>query len=92
MSTNATLEQDFFVRTANSLVPVEVKGERGVGRSMRTLISSDAYRDIAWGIKLHAGNVGCANQVLTLPYWCAFLLPRLLNDQEALRQLGLEHG
>jgi len=87
---NATLEQDFFVRTARRLVPVEVKGERGVGRSIRTLISSDVYHDIDWGIKFHAGNAGCENRVLTLPYWCAFLLRRLLADEEALRQLGLE--
>lgn len=87
---NATLEQDFFVRTARSLVPVEVKGVRGVGRSMRTLIASDAYHDIHWGIKFHAGNAGCANHVLTMPYWCAFLLPRLLGDEEALECLGLE--
>jgi len=86
---NATLEQDFFVRTARCLVPVEVKGERGVGRSMRTLISSDVYKDIRWGIKLHAGNAGCENRVLTLPYWCAFLLPRLLADEEALHRMGL---
>ena len=86
---NATLEQDFFVRTAENLVPVEVKGERGVARSMRTLIESDRYRDITWGIKLHAGNAGCEKHVLTLPYWCAFLLPRLLSDQSALRELGL---
>jgi len=85
---NATLEQDFFVRTANRLVPVEVKGESGVGRSMRTLIKSENYRDISWGIKLHGGNVGCENQVLTLPYWCAFLLPRLLRDEESIRRLG----
>ena len=57
---------------------------------MRTLIASDVYRDISWGIKLHAGNAGCENHVLTLPYWCAFLLPRLLSDEEALLRLGLE--
>ena len=87
---NATLEQDFFVRTANCLVPVEVKGEAGVGRSMRTLINSEVYRDISWGIKLHGGNAGCVNKVLTLPYWCAFLLSRLLLDREALGRLGLD--
>ena len=87
---NATLEEDFFVRTANGLVPVEVKGERGVGRSLRTLVASDHYRDIRWGIKLHAGNAGCDGKVLTLPYWCAFLLSRLLLDGDALAQLGLE--
>ena len=43
---NATLEQDFFVRTANSLVSAEVKGESGVGRSQRTLIQCDHYKDI----------------------------------------------
>ena len=89
---NATLEQDFFVRTANRLVPVEVKGERGVGRSMRTLITSDAYRDVTWGIKLHTGNAGCANHVLTLPYWCAFLLRRLLQDEQALHRLDLDRA
>lgn len=89
---NATLEQDFFVRTANCLVPVEVKGESGVGRSMRTLINSETYRDISWGIKLHGGNSGCANRVLTFPYWCAFLLSRLLLDREALGRLGLDFG
>lgn len=87
---NATLEQDFFVRTASSLVPVEVKGETGVGRSLRTLIQSEHYKDISWGIKLHGGNAGCENHVLTLPYWCAFLLPRLLRDAEALERLGLK--
>ena len=87
---NATLEQDFFVRTANSLVPVDVKGASGVGRSQRTLIQSDHYKDISWGIKLHGGNAGCENHVLTLPYWCAFPLPRLLRDVEALERLGLK--
>lgn len=84
------MEQDFFVRALHGLVPVEVKSERGESRSMRTLINSDSYRDISWGIKLHAGNVGCANHVLTLPYWCAFLLKRLLCDDESLRRLSLE--
>ena len=87
---NATLEEDFFVRTANSLVPVEVKGARGVGRSLRTLIASDHYRDVRWGLKLHAGNVGCEGSVLSLPHGCAFLVARLLLDDDALVRLGLE--
>ena len=79
-----------LVRTVKSLVPVEVKSERGVGRSMRTLISSEHYQDVSWGLKLHAGNVGCENGVLTLPYWCAFLVLRLLSDEEAIHNLKLE--
>lgn len=81
---NATLEQDFFVRTARRLVPVEVKGERGIGRSMRQLIESDRYPDISWGIKLHGGNVGCESHVLSLPSFCSFLVRRFIGDERAL--------
>ena len=49
---NSTLEEDFFVRTWEHLVPVEVK--------------------------LTAGNVGFENSVLTMPYFAAFLIRRLL--------------
>ena len=79
---NSTLEQDFFVRTKGSLVPVEVKARGGAAKSMRTLISSDSYPDIRWGIKLHAGNVGHAGDVWTMPHFCAFLLRRYLDTRE----------
>lgn len=71
---NSTLEQDFFVRTARSLVPIEVKARDGRAKSMRVLIEDGRYPDISWGIKLHGGNVGQTGQVHTFPYWCAFLL------------------
>lgn len=77
---NSTLEQDFFVRTANRLVPVEVKAKSGCAQSMRTLIKGEKYGDISWGIKFHGGNVGMANGVLSLPYFAAFLLKRLLAE------------
>ena len=32
------------------------------------------------GIKLVDGNVGFANNVLTIPYFCAFLLKRFLSE------------
>lgn len=86
---NATLEQDFFVRTAGHLVPVEVKGERGVGRSMRQLIESDRYPDVSWGIKLHGGNAGFGNRVLSLPSFCSFLVARLLFDERALSRFEI---
>ena len=77
---DSTLEQDFFVRTAGNLVPVEVKAKSGCAQSMRTLIKSEHYGDISWGIKFHGGNVGFANSILTLPYYTAFLLRRLLAE------------
>lgn len=76
---NSTLEEDFFVRTRNNLVPVEVKARNGSAKSMRTLLSSDSYPDIQFGIKLSAGNVGSNDGLLTLPYFVTFLLRRLLR-------------
>ena len=77
---DSTLEQDFFVRTSANLVPVEVKARSGCAQSMRTLIRSEHYGDISWGVKFHGGNVGFENGVLTLPYYTSFLLRRLLSE------------
>jgi len=78
---NSTLEMDFFLRSGDDLVPVEVKSENARGKSLRTLVASDHYKDIRWGIKLVNGNVGFENGILTLPQWCAFLLTRLVKDE-----------
>ena len=77
---DSTLEEDFFMRTKHNLVPIEVKATNGNSKSLQTLINSDKYGDISWGIKLIKGNVGYANNILTLPYFCAFLLKRYLRD------------
>ena len=76
---NSTLEQDFFVRTKKTLVPVEVKAKAGTAKSLSTLVKSDAYPDITTGVKLSAGNVGFQNNIYTFPYFCAFLLKRYLS-------------
>ena len=77
---DSTLEQDFFVRTATRLVPVEVKARSGCAQSLRTLIKSEHYKDISWGLKFHGGNVGFENNVLTLPYYTSFRLRRFLSE------------
>ena len=79
---NSTLEMDFFVRSAGSLVPVEVKAENNRAKSLRTLIESEAYKDIRWGVKLVNGNTGFENKVLTLPQWCAFKLKEIIGKME----------
>ena len=76
---NSTLEMDYFLRSENCLVPIEVKGENNRAQSLKTLIASEKYKDITWGVKLVHGNVGFENNVLTLPQWCAFLLPRVIG-------------
>lgn len=77
---NSTLEEDFFVRTKKSLVPVEVKSQNGRSRSLSELIKNPRYQDITHGIKLCNANIGFENSIFTFPYFCAFLLKRYLKD------------
>lgn len=79
---NATLEEDFFVRTKDELVPVEVKANKNRSKSLRQLISSDSYGDIHWGIKLADSNVGIEDGIYTFPYFCTFLLKRYLREKD----------
>lgn len=78
---DSTLEEDFFVRTASELIPVEVKSKNSSSKSLRTLISSDKYSVIHWGIKLTVGNIGYNNNIYTFPYFCTFLLKRYLKEK-----------
>jgi len=75
---DSTLEQDFFVRTASELIPVEVKAKGGRSKSLRTLIASDRYPDIHYGIKLIKGNIGYNDNIYTFPYFCSFLIRKYL--------------
>lgn len=78
---DSTLEEDFFVRTAKDLIPIEVKATNGRAKSLRTLINSDKYEDIHYGIKFTGGNIGFENRIYTFPYFCAFLLKRYLRGR-----------
>ena len=78
---NATLEEDFFVRTKDELVPVEVKANKNRSKSLRKLIDNESYSDIKWGIKLADSNVGIENGIYTFPYFCTFLLKRYLKGK-----------
>ena len=75
----STLEMDFFVRSKECLVPVEVKAGNNQAKSLKTMISGASYKDISWGVKFVHGNVGWMNRVLTIPQWSAFLLPKILE-------------
>ena len=77
---NSTLEEDFFIRTRSCLVPVEVKATNGRSKSLRSLIDSENYPDITFGIKLIKGNVGIENGIHTFPYFCTFLLKRYIQS------------
>lgn len=76
---NAQLEMDFFLRDADSLIPVEVKASDNATVSLNNLIKSDTYPDIKYGIKLCHKNIGFNGKFYTFPYFCAFLLRRWLE-------------
>ncbi len=79
---DSRLEEDFFVRDADSLVPVEVKAGSAKAKTLQTLIAGDKYRDIKWGIKFISGNVGASGSIETFPHFCAFLLKRYLMNNK----------
>ena len=77
---NSTLEEDFFLRTATRLVPIEVKSTNGKSKSMHSLIAGERYTDISYGIKLAHANIGFANNIYTFPYFCTFMLKEYLRN------------
>lgn len=53
---------------------------KGTAKSLRTLIKSDSYSDIKYGIKFTSGNIGHSDNIYTFPYFCAFLLKDYLKE------------
>lgn len=78
---DSTLEEDFFVRTSNELIPLEVKSRSGKSKSLKQLITGDKYTDISYGLKLCAGNIGVNDNIYTFPYYCTFLLKRYFDKK-----------
>lgn len=79
----SSLEMDFFVRDESSIIPVEVKGGNDTAQSLRKLIRSAKYPGITWGIKLADANIGFESSILTMPWFCAFLLDEMLGGHDA---------
>ncbi len=75
------LEMDFFVRDADTLIPIEVKSKKGTTPSLNKLIKSSSYPDVKYGIKLSAGNIGFNGEIYTFPYFLTFLLKRWLDGR-----------
>lgn len=76
---DSTLEQDFFIRSSDALIPIEIKARTGKSKSLKTLIASDKYSDIHYGFKFSFNNIGYSNNIYTFPYFCAFLLKRFMK-------------
>ena len=81
----ASIEMDFFVRSANHLWPVEVKASNTASSSLNKLtVNSRANQatDIKYGIKLCGANIGFNGKFYTFPYFLTFLLKRWLREQD----------
>ena len=76
---NSTLQEEFFVRYKDYLVPIEVKAGNNNAKSLSTLIKSDNYPEIRFGIKIVKGNVGYDYNICTFPHFCAFLIKDFLS-------------
>ena len=80
-SDKPSLEMDFFVRDYDSLIPVEVKAKDNATASLNTLIKSDTYPDVKYGIKLCHKNIGFDGKFYTFPYFLTFLMKRFLSNR-----------
>ena len=78
------LEMDFFVRDADSLVPIEVKANDGATASLNNLLKDDKYPDVKYGIKLGYKNIGFNGKFYTFPYFLTFLLRRFLSERKSI--------
>lgn len=78
-----TIEMDFFIRDADSLIPVEVKAGDNATRSLKKLIESTEYPDIKYGIKLCNKNIGKNENFYTIPYFLTFMLKRWIMEKIA---------
>ena len=76
-----SLEMDFFVRDADSLIPVEVKANDNATASLNNLLKEDKYPDVEYGIKLGYKNIGFNGKFYTFPYFLTFLLKRFVAEK-----------
>ena len=76
-----TIEMDFMLRDASSLIPVEVKASDNSTVSLNNMIDSDSYEDVKYGIKLCYKNIGFNGKFYTFPYFLTFLLKRYLKEK-----------
>ena len=68
------LEIDFVMRYAGQSTLLEVKASTGNTKSTKTVLNHPEKYHVGGAIKLGDYNVGRAGQILTLPFYMAFLL------------------
>lgn len=80
-SDKPSLEMDFFLRDADSLIPIEVKANDNATASLNNLLKEEKYPDVKYGIKLGYKNIGFNGKFYTFPYFLSFLLKKFLVEK-----------
>ena len=72
-----SLEIDFVIRYKGECTPLECKARTGNAKSMKTLLKHPEKYHVYHALKVGDYNIGRSNQLLTLPFYMAFLLTDL---------------
>lgn len=78
---DGTKKIEFFVRDANSLIPIDAKATDCRPNAMIGLVNDKKIEDIKYGIKLAEKNIGFKDGIYTFPYFLSFLIKRYLNEK-----------
>ena len=68
------LELDFLIRYKGECCPVECKATTGNAKSMKTVLNNPNHYHVSHALKFGDYNIGRSGQILTLPFYMAFLL------------------
>lgn len=71
---NDSLEIDFVIRLNGECVPIECKARTGNAKSLKTLLNHPEKYHVTHAVKCGDYNVGRQDNVLTIPFYMAFML------------------
>lgn len=74
---NSTLQEEFFLRYKDYLVPIEMKAGDNNSKLLSTLIKSDNYLEIRFEIKIAKGNIGFDSSICAFPPLLCFPFQRV---------------
>jgi len=66
------LELDFLIDIAGQCVPIECKAESGNAKSLKTVMAHPEKYAITRAVKLGHYNIGCVDNITTMPMYMAF--------------------
>lgn len=73
-SKSSGLEIDFVTKINGEITLVEVKATNGNAKSLKYLLEHYEFYKVNRAVKLAKTNIGYANNILTIPYYLAFIL------------------